>query len=166
MALHRKFDALLELAPDVAIISETAEPARLRERSARDWIEGDAVWVGDNPSKGLGVFTFNGYGATILPSASARLRYVVPISIVGPVAFNLLAVWAQLGATRKHQPGPLRLALTRYREFLAEGPSVVAGDFNSNAIWDKPGWRRNQSHEQGRRARRLRADQRLSRDLR
>ena len=44
---------------------------------------------------------------------------------------------------RKHQLGPLRHALSHYRSFLDDGPVVLAGDFNSNAIWDKPGWRIN-----------------------
>ena len=34
MALHRKFEALLSLRPDVAVIAECAEPGRLAERLA------------------------------------------------------------------------------------------------------------------------------------
>ena len=146
MALHRKFEALLGLKPDIAVISETAEPVRLRERSARRWFDQDPVWVGDNPSKGLGVFAFNGYRLGKADNHSGRLRYVLPVSVDGACTFNLLAVWAQnasAGITRKHQPGPLRLALTRYRDFLVQRDCVVAGDWNSNAIWDKPGWRIN-----------------------
>ena len=146
MALHRKIDALLDLQPDVAVVSETACPTRLLERSSRDWIEAEPAWVGDNPTKGLGVFGFNGYQVCIDPRYSPRHRFVAPVAVHGPRRFNLLAVWAQNasgGVTRKHQPGPLRLALTRYREFFAEVPTVIAGDWNSNAIWDKPGWRIN-----------------------
>jgi exodeoxyribonuclease III len=54
-ALRRKVDALLALRPDVAVISECAEPIRLRTRSAHDWLENEPVWVGDDPSKGLAV---------------------------------------------------------------------------------------------------------------
>jgi exodeoxyribonuclease-3 len=59
-----------------------------------------------------------------------------------------LAVWAQnasAGGIRKHQLGPLRRGLTRYKSFLGERPAVIAGDLNSNTIWDKPGWRINHS---------------------
>ncbi len=146
MALHRKIEPVLALKPDIAIICETAEPERLRERSPTDWIESEPIWVGDNPNKGLGVFAFNGYGLTLAPNHSARLRYVLPVRVSGAVDFNLLAVWAlnlSGGITRKHQPGPLRLAITRYREFLTDAPAIIAGDWNSNAIWDKPGWRIN-----------------------
>ncbi len=146
MALHRKAEALLALGPDIAVISECAEPERLRGKSGAGWFEAKPVWVGRNPNKGLAVFGFNGYSAELAANYSPRLRYIAPVRIDGPVRFNLLAVWAQnasAGVTRKRQPGPLRLALSRYREFLAEGPSVVAGDWNNNVIWDRPGWRVN-----------------------
>ncbi len=146
MALHRKIDALLALRPDVAVISECATPVRLMAKCSRDWLESEPVWIGKNPTKGLAVFTFNGYGAKLAATYAPRLRYIAPVHITGPVQFNLLAVWAQnasAGITRKRQPGPLRTALTRYRTLLTPGPAVIAGDWNSNAIWDKPGWRIN-----------------------
>jgi hypothetical protein len=31
MALHRKFDAMLRLQPDIAVICECAEPKRIQE---------------------------------------------------------------------------------------------------------------------------------------
>ena len=150
MALHRKFDALLALRPDVAVISECAEPSILATRSPVEWIEAAPVWIGRSATKGLGVFAFNGYRLQLAETYSPRHRFIAPVHVSGPVTFNLLAVWAQNasgGITRKHQPGPLRLALTRYRDFLTGRPAVVAGDWNSNTIWDKPGWRVNHMHK-------------------
>lgn len=146
MALHRKVDALLALKPDVAIISECASPERLREKCKADWIEAEPVWMGRSLDKGLGVFAFNGFSLEALRTASPGLHYILPVHVTGPVCFNLLGVWAQnasAGIVRKHQKGPLRRALSRYRAFLSEGPAVIAGDWNSNAIWDKPGWQVN-----------------------
>lgn len=146
MALHRKEEALLSLRPDVAVISECAEPDRLRRLTRLNWIENDPVWIGRQATKGLAVFTFNGYQARLCESYLPNLRYIAPVRISGPSTFNLLAVWAQNasgGTIRKHQLGPLRRGLARYRCFLEDGPSVLAGDFNNNAIWDKPGWRIN-----------------------
>lgn len=146
MALHRKAEALLALRPDIAVIAECAEPARLRQRSGAEWIEADPVWVGDRPNKGLGVFCFNGWRATLDAAHSPRLRHIAPVRIDGPARLNLLAVWAQNfsgGVTRKGQIGPLRRALRRYDAFLRAAPSIVAGDFNNNRFWDKPGWRNN-----------------------
>lgn len=146
MVLHRKYEALLSLRPDVAVISECAAPERLRRLSGGGWIESEPVWIGHRETKGLMVLAFNGYRAHLSPDYWPNLRYIAPVYIEGAVGFNLLAVWAQnasSGVTRKHQLGPLRRGLARYRSFLAEGATVVAGDFNNNAIWDRPGWRMN-----------------------
>jgi exodeoxyribonuclease-3 len=143
MALHRKLDALKRLAPDVAIVSECADPARLRLQGALGPGEADPIWIGDNPHKGLAVFAFNGYRARLAPAFHASLRYVLPVQISGPVEASLLAVWAQNlsgGITRKRQKGPLRRALGLYRDFLSAGPALVAGDLNNNVIWHKPGY--------------------------
>lgn len=146
MALHRKAEALLALEPDVAIVCECAEPDILRLHGETAWFEAEPVWIGRNPNKGLAVFTFNGFTARLHQTYLRTLRYVAPVQIEGPLRFNLLAVWAQnasAGATRKHQLGPLRRALGKSKDFLAAGETVIAGDLNSNAIWDKPGWRMN-----------------------
>ncbi|MEM7041669.1 MAG: hypothetical protein AAF543_02545 [Pseudomonadota bacterium] len=146
MALHRKYEALLSLRPDVAVISECATPERLRRLSKEDWIEADPVWIGRHDAKGLAVFTFNGYQARLSRDYWSNLRYLAPVHIDGETRFNLLAVWAQNasgGVTRKRQLGPFRRGLSRYRRFLDEQPVLVAGDLNNNAIWDRPGWRMN-----------------------
>jgi exodeoxyribonuclease III len=146
MALHRKFDTLLRLRPDVAIICECAEPQRLAAFGRFGNVSGDPVWIGDNRNKGLAVFTFNGYAARLADPFYPTLRHVAPIHITGPAQYNLFAVWAQNGSggvSRKHQSGPLRRALTKYRAFLTERPSIVAGDFNNNVFWHRHGWRIN-----------------------
>jgi len=146
MALDRKLDALLALRPDVAVVCECAAPDRFKLRCGSLRIASDPVWVGRNPHKGLAVFAFNGYAARLAAPYHPALRYVAPVHISGPSECNLLAVWAQnasAGVNRKHQAGPLRRALVKYRGFLCARPAIVAGDLNSNAIWDKPGWRNN-----------------------
>jgi exodeoxyribonuclease-3 len=131
MALHRKFDAVRKLEPDIAIICECAEPRRrLMACAELSGLSSDPVWVGDNQNKGLAVFTFNGYAARLADPFYPRLRHVAPVHISGPVECNLLAVWAQNaagGVNRKHQLGPLRRALTKYRSFLAERPQHRRG---------------------------------------
>ena len=147
MALDRKVEGLLALNPDIAVISECAEPARLRARGA-DWIESEPVWIGRNPHKGLAVFGFNGHAVRLAESYHAGLHYVAPVHVDGPAECNLLAVWAQnasSGSIRKRSLGPLRRAMTRYSDFLSHPAALLAGDLNSNTIWDKPGWRINHS---------------------
>src|SRR5262249_9438499 len=134
MALHRKLDAVLRLQPDIAIICECAEPRGLMAFAGSGYRSGNPIWIGDNRNKGLAVFAFNNYGARLADPFYPTLRYVAPVQITGPIECNLLAVWAQNasgGVSRKHQLGPLRRALAKYTRFLAERPSVVAGDFNN-----------------------------------
>jgi exodeoxyribonuclease-3 len=131
MALHRKFEALLRLRPDVAVIAECAEPGRLAERLAL--AELTVAWSGSarNPHKGPRGLRLQRLPAASRPIHRPSLRYLAPVRVEGPVAFNLLAVWAQnfsAGIRRKRQPGPLRLGLSRYREFLA-GASGGGGRF-------------------------------------
>lgn len=151
MALHRKLAALRALEPDIAVLPECASPARLAERLDGGVLDCTSVWIGANRDKGLAVLAFNGYRARLADELYRKsLRFIAPVRIEGPLRFNLLAVWAQNfsdGIRRKRQPGPLRLALTRdYRAFLGEGPAVVAGDFNNNIFWDRPGYLINHAH--------------------
>ena len=67
------------LAPDIAVISECAQPERLRLRSTASWMQGEPVWIGRNPHKGLAVFAFNGYAVRLAPAYHPSLRYIVRI---------------------------------------------------------------------------------------
>jgi exodeoxyribonuclease-3 len=153
MALHRKFEAMLRLDPDIAVISECADLDRLQSLAGSMAgsmnVGANAVWIGDNRNKGLAVFAFNGFAVRLAEPFHPTLRHIAPVHVTGPLACNLLAVWAQNGSggvTRKHQLGPLRRALTKYRGFLAERPSIVAGDFNNNVFWHRDGWRINHAN--------------------
>ena len=75
-----------------------------------------------------------------------RFNTSLPYTSLGRSRATCWAVWEQNasgGVRRKNQAGPLHTALSRYKPFLSDHPAVVTGDFNSNAIWDKPGWRIN-----------------------
>jgi endonuclease/exonuclease/phosphatase family metal-dependent hydrolase len=72
-----------------------------------------------------------------LPAADLP-NCIVPVRVTGPVAFNLLAVWTW--------PAPSYIkaflnGLHAYSKLLRKGPAVVAGDFNGNPVFDKPGHR-------------------------
>jgi exodeoxyribonuclease III len=139
MAFHRKYESLLLLKSDVAIIPECSCDRLLAEK-APQFIRSSSVWIGDNRHKGLGVFTFGAYTARLSPVYRQDMPHISPVRIDGPVGFNLLAVWACHNKTNSYVDfrGPLSRAIEVYRSFLSEGPAVVAGDFNDNVRWDKP----------------------------
>jgi exodeoxyribonuclease-3 len=140
-ALAKKFAALQSLRPDVAVISEASAPERmppLDQRSVR------SAWIGRSRVRGLGVYTFGEWTIEAACAIDPRLEWVLPLRIRGPLTFNLLAIWAMHGrALRMYPTEPsryqVRHALDHYVPLLRGGPLVVAGDFNNNVTWDRPG---------------------------
>ena len=130
MGLRRKFDRLLSLRPDVAVIQECADPDA---SGPKGWRPECAAydWIGFNPDKGLGIFTFGDLALARNPGYSPDYALYLPVTVTGPCRFNLLGLW--VADPRKIPAGttnePLA-ALHYYRSFLAAGPSIVAGDFN------------------------------------
>lgn len=128
MGLRLKFDRLLSLRPDVAIVQECADPD-----GAKSWRPACAAydWIGFNPDKGLGIFTFGGLALTRHPSYSEQFALYLPVTVTGGCVFNVLGLWVAAphttpaGATND----PLA-ALRHYRPFFTQGPAVVVGDFN------------------------------------
>ena len=156
-ALHRKFDPLLALKPDIAVVPECAEPEILARKCDPPAFSAPPIWIGGNQNWtpgngadrwvnfGLGVFFFNGAAGHIHGRFNSGLFLMLPIEVTAPRRFNLLAVWAPTGF-RKPDPGPLRRALEFYRRFLTGVDAVVAGDFNNNVTFDAPGWASNHSN--------------------
>jgi exonuclease III len=130
MALRHKFDALLSLRPDVAIIQECAEPARAADGRWRPLCH-DADWIGFNAQKGLGIFTFGDLSIRRHQTFSEAFSLYLPVEIHGSCRFNLLGVW--VADARKIPPAATNdpmAAISFYRPFLTAAPAVVAGDFN------------------------------------
>lgn len=139
MAFHNKFEHLLALKPDIAVISECADRG-IVSRKAPTFNPSSWAWIGDDPNKGLGVFTFGAFRGRISPNYRKDFPFIAPIRIDGPTPLNLLAVWACHAKKNSYetQLGPLGRAIGAYRPFLEETPVIVAGDFNDNVRWDKP----------------------------
>ena len=113
------------LRPDLVILQECGEPVPAADRQC--------VWFGSRPIQGVGVVARGEWSVEPGPVDPAVADSVYPVRVRGPVAFNLLAVWAQ------KRPTYVRAVLdglTRYRAFLSTAPVVIAGDFNSHPRWD------------------------------
>jgi exodeoxyribonuclease-3 len=139
MAFDRKYDNLLALQPDIAVISECAD-IELIAKKAPGFRPSSSIWIGANRQKGIGIFTFGAFKGRQRPIYEDQVPYFVPINIDGPQQFNLLAVWACHKTKNSYVAGlgPLKRAIRQYRGFIGDGPTVIAGDFNDNVLWDKP----------------------------
>lgn len=141
MAFHRKSSTLQALQPDIAVVPECANLEALSTK--REPFEpAKAVWVGERPAKGLAVFSFGHWKLELDRAYDPAFKIIAPIRVTGPFSFNLLAVWS---SSNRHLPrskrgrGPVLDALSAYGDFCRERPLVVAGDFNNNVYWDRPG---------------------------
>lgn len=129
---HKRVEALLSQNPDVAVVQECLEKstAALQQRGY------ETLWFGSNPlKKGLAVLCRKGWSIRALPLP--QQKWIVPVEIDGPTPFTLLAVWAMETETREE--GYIRQvyhALMSHPEWFDVAPVVLAGDLNSNKIWD------------------------------
>ncbi len=113
---------------DIAVFQEIAKPAA----------EGsDVLWFGKNPKIGMAVRAKAPYSITLLPQLQGIPDYIIPVQVLGPQNFTLVAVWTTNDKALPYVRS-LSTAIDRYAHLLGQGmPVVVMGDFNSNAIWDK-----------------------------
>jgi exonuclease III len=139
MAFRKKADRILEYDPDILIIPECENldaakfPASARQPTGM-------VWHGDNRHKGLGVLSYNGYKIRLLKIHHPDFKTILPISVTGRAFdFMLFAVWANNPLDKPNQyVGQLWKAIHHYKKLIKRKNTILAGDFNSNSIWDKP----------------------------
>jgi hypothetical protein len=135
MALHRpeKWNALTALRPDVAVVPESPNPNLSRMAGVLHTTRAHA-WAPSPTKKGLAVYSFDEYGLSALTRATAR-DDTLPVRVTGPgTSFVLIAVWANKPRYVEH----LHDALDAYESLVRTDDVVMAGDFNSNSIWDQP----------------------------
>ncbi|MDP4264100.1 MAG: endonuclease/exonuclease/phosphatase family protein [Bacteroidota bacterium] len=139
MAFRKKAGMILKYKPDILIVPECEHPDKL------NFSEGitepkDCLWFGNNLNKGLGVFSYSPSRFKLLKTHDPKLRMVVPIAVNGgSFDFTLYAVWANNPDDPEGQyVGQVWKAIHHYDKHLDNKSIILAGDFNSNTIWDKP----------------------------
>ena len=137
MAFHTKANDILTFSPDILIVPECAKPEIVLKKSKENLPE--YLWFGDNINKGIGIFGFNGYQLMLSDKYDEQYKWIVPIQVSGKENFLLLAVWACKYSEDKNACyiEQVYKALEVYEDFLEKGNVIIAGDFNSNKIWDK-----------------------------
>lgn len=137
-AFRHKADVILKYKPDILVVQECEHSEKLIFKSKAKK-PNDVLWIGDNPHKGLGIFSYGNYKFRTLDTHNPNLKYVLPISVSGGnVDFTMFAIWANNREDKKNQyVGQVWQAILHYDDVLSNGPVVLTGDFNSNTIWDR-----------------------------
>lgn len=138
MAFRKKAEFILKYQPDIVIIPECENPDKL-EFKPGTVLPTDIFWHGKNPNKGLGVFSYRNYKFQLHDSYNPDFRTILPLVVTGgKVDFILIAVWANNPEDRSYQYiGQVWKAINYYKPLLKKKKIIIAGDFNSNTIWDK-----------------------------
>ncbi len=135
---------LRDLECDVLVLQESGFVSGLDETPLG---ETSHRWRGRDRQRGLAVFTFGKYDIAdgpgqepVEPDADIdmgqMLPWVLPVMVTGPAHFNLMGVWADNSSAFR----PATAAIRKYADWLGEGGSVVAGDFNNHRKWDHQGY--------------------------
>jgi exodeoxyribonuclease III len=133
MAFRKKYKQILPYDPDLLIVSECEHPEKLNTK-----FYNNVLWVGNNRNKGLAVFSFNDFEIAIHESYCENYKYVLPVIVTNNKAMNLVAVWSQNNKEdpRRRYIGEVWQSLNYYKNMF-NSPTIIAGDFNWNVIWDK-----------------------------
>jgi hypothetical protein len=144
-ALHEdeKWQALTALRADIAVLPECADPKRPEMKKLVEATR-CRTWFGSDETMGLGVVSFGRYEFTPLPRTPDEHADILAVKVVAPCAeFILMGVWTRK-QPRKYVEN-LHDVLDRHESLLRSHDVVLAGDFNSNTIWDKKHGRRSHS---------------------
>ena len=138
MAFRKKAVHILKYKPDILVVPECEHPDKLNFVSRTNKPK-QILWFGENKNKGLGVFCYCDLKLEVLDVYNSDFKMVVPISVKGgSIEFNLFAVWANNPNDKDGQyVTQVWKAINHYDHLLKSSPSILTGDFNSNAIWDK-----------------------------
>jgi exonuclease III len=139
MAFRKKAEIILALQPDILVVPECEHPDKLKFNPEVRQPK-DILWFGKNQHKGLGIFSYSHLTFKVLDVHNHDLQMVVPIAVKGKnIDFILFAVWANNPADPDgHYVEQVWKAIHHYDDLLSNNKVILAGDFNSNTIWDRP----------------------------
>ncbi len=139
MRFRNDYAQALSYKPDIMVIPEceTLDKIKAPETS-------DSYWIGDNFSKGLGVFTFNDFKIDLYDKYTDEFKYILPLIVSkGDTTYKLIAVWTKKVEDKKKNHinyiRQLHFALKEYESFIDDENVIITGDLNSNLIWERTG---------------------------
>lgn len=138
MAFRKKADFILIHKPDILIIPECEHPDKLKFGKETP-LPTNVFWHRTNLNKGLGVFSYSNYKFELLEVHNPELKNILPLRVTGgPFDFTLFAIWANNPQDKDGQYiTQVWKAIQYYDNLILDNKTILAGDFNSNTIWDK-----------------------------
>jgi exonuclease III len=137
-ALRKKFENLLDFNADLYVIQECENPAEILDDKYINWAN-NYLWIGDTKNKGLGIFANQNIDLKKLDWSNIfkdhSVKHFLPCSVND--RFELLAVWThQNNSPNFGYIGQFWKYLQVNKDKL-NNKVIIAGDFNSNTIWDE-----------------------------
>lgn len=136
MAFRKKAGVILQYNPDILIVPECEHPDKLKGNIAEPT---DELWFGSNINKGIGIFSYSKFRFRLLDLYNPELKMIIPVEVFHKsFRFILFAIWANNPNDKDGQyVEQIWKALDLYHEHLDNKKTILAGDFNSNSIWDR-----------------------------
>lgn len=130
-AFRKKYSLVAALQPDLAVIQECEQPERIPWKLGRP--PSGHLWFGQNPTRGLGIFSWTGFSFQESAIHDRSIQYCAPVEVTAPFSFHLVAVWTKEANHAKHSySGQIYQALGLYREFILGADTAILGDYNSS----------------------------------
>ena len=136
MAFRKKYQAVVALQPDLLIVIECENEDKLKP-ALEEINYKEIIWIGDNPHKGIAIIRFGDFAIEPLYPYNPAFKYILPYQLIGKLRVTLFVIWAMpyKNSPTKSYVGQIWRAIHHYEKELAK-PTLLIGDFNSNAIWD------------------------------
>ena len=133
-ALRRKFHKIEQFKADIVIIQECENPEQTADKIYKKWAS-NFLWIGENKNKGLGIFCKDPLKLTHNKWETNGTKYFISANI--NKRFNIVAAW------NHHANSPNFGYIGQFWKYLQANKHlmtssiIIAGDFNSNKIWDE-----------------------------
>ncbi len=140
-AFRNKYQLFDKYESDILIIQECENPIE-STKYYKDWAK-NYLWIGNNKNKGLGVFCKDNITLEKLDWSDINTNYKnEKLESFLPCLINkeiiLIAVWTKKANSEVFgYIGQMWKYLQLHKDKLKDKKVIIAGDFNSNAVWDK-----------------------------
>lgn len=132
---REKFPIIQKENADIYVIQECENPDKYQELFSK--FLSNYIWYGEKDSKGLGIFVKPNVKMELNDWPVYCLRHFISVKINDSI--DLLGVWASSPYIEEYYIYQT-INIDKYNE-----NTLIIGDFNSNAIWDKDHGKRNHS---------------------